>query len=265
MTEAPIDIPLTEYLEFARHLARQAGEISLKYFRGRFEVETKHDQSPVTIADRETEQFVRERIIERFPDHGILGEEYGEINAGARMRWIVDPIDGTKSFVKGVPLYTLLLALEIDGEAHVGVIHNPALGETVCGATGLGATCNGMPCRVNRTERLEEAWVMSTDYADLAQARPAFTTELLATARSARTWADAYGYVLVATGRADVMIDAEMNLWDMAALKPIVQEAGGRFTDLEGQNTIHSDSGLAANGVLHEQVLEMAKRGCDSK
>ncbi|MCL5269253.1 MAG: inositol monophosphatase family protein [bacterium] len=248
------------FLAFARDLAREAGQVTLKYFRTRLDVETKADDSPVTVADRETERLIRRRIEARFPDHGILGEEFGETRPGAEFRWIIDPIDGTKSFIHGVPLYTVLLALEWAGDARVGVIHNPPLDETVAAGAGLGCTLNGAPCRVSACDRLNQARVQCTDYAELMRLRPKFCAGLLAQARLGRTWGDAYGYLLVATGRADVMLDPVMSLWDSACLKPIIQEAGGRFTDLDGHPTIHNPSALATNGCLHDAVLALATR-----
>lgn len=248
---------LAEYLKFARELAREAGRVTLKYYRRQLAIEEKSDASPVTIADRETEKFVREAIRRRYPDHGILGEEFGEENKGAPWRWIVDPIDGTQAFIHGVPLYTVLLALEFEGDSVVGVIHNPPQDETVAAATGLGCTYNGEPCHVSRNADLAKAWVHVTDYADLAKRRPKFCKALLEQTGFCRSWADAYGYLMVATGRADIMLDPVMSLWDNAALKPVILEAGGRFTDLQGNATIHSPSSLATNRILHDQVLDM--------
>jgi histidinol phosphatase-like enzyme (inositol monophosphatase family) len=201
---------LNEYLDFAKDLAREAGKVTLRYYRSRLDVENKADASPVTIADRETEQFIRAAIRARYPEHGILGEEFGEETPGAPWRWVIDPIDGTQSFIHGVPLYTVLLALEFNGAPQLGVIHNPPQDETVAAATGLGCTYNGEPCRVSTTSDLGQAWVYVTDYTDLAVRRPRFTAELLARAAHTRSWADAYGYQMVATGRADVMLDPIM-------------------------------------------------------
>lgn len=250
---------LAEYLEFARELAREAGQVTLKYFRKNVHIESKSDESPVTIADRETEQFIRAAIRQRYPEHGILGEEFGEENPGSPFRWIIDPIDGTRSFIHGVPLYTVLLALEHEGDSCLGVIHNPPLDETVAAAVGLGCTYNGAPCHVTKTSDLSKAYVHVTDYAELARLRPQFTQGLLRSAGFGRSWADAYGYLLVATGRADVMLDPVMSLWDSAALKPVIEEAGGRFTDLSGKATIHAKDTVATNGLLHEAVLALTK------
>lgn len=248
---------LQTYLAFAKEVAVEAGKITLKYFQGTFDVEAKADSSPVTIADRETEKFIRARILAHYPGHGILGEEFGVENAESRFQWIIDPIDGTKSFVRGVPLYTVLVALLIDDEPLVGVIHNPPLGETIAAATGLGCTYNDEPCHVSQTAELSQAWLQCTDYTHLMQTNPKFCTALIGSVGASRTWADAYGYLSVVTGRADVMIDAEMSLWDMACLKPIVEEAGGRFTDLEGKASIRGKNSVATNGLLHDEVLRM--------
>ena len=250
---------LKEYLTFATDLAREAGKITLKYFRGRLDVEQKSDASPVTIADRETEQFIRSAIRARYPAHGILGEEFGEENLGAPWRWVIDPIDGTRSFVHGVPLYTVLLALEHDGEPKLGVIYNPPQDEMVAAAEGQGCTYNGAPCHVSGVSELGQAWMHASDYAELVRLRPKFSAELLARVGHARTWGDAYGYMMVANGRADVMLDPVMSHWDLACLKPIIQEAGGTFTDLDGNDGAHAEHTLATNGLLHEQVLNLAR------
>ncbi len=159
-----MEINLREYLDFARDLSVEAGKITLKYFRKEFDIEFKKDKSPVTIADRETEHFIRKAILERYPDHGIVGEEHGSVESDSPFKWIIDPIDGTKSFIHGVPTYTVLIALVYNDEPCVGVIHNPMLEETAAAATGLGCTLNGKPCRVSTTKTLEEAWVQTTGY-----------------------------------------------------------------------------------------------------
>lgn len=260
--QPPSPAELNEYLAFARDLACEAGKVTLKYYRGQLDVESKSDASPVTIADRETEQFVRAAIRARYPGHGILGEEFGEENPGARWRWVIDPIDGTQAFIHGIPLYTVLLALEDNGHSRLGVIHNPPQDETVAAAEGLGCTYNGEPCRVSAVADLAKAWVQVTDYSDLAQRRPAFTAALMARTPHTRTWGDAYGYLLVASGRSDVMLDPIMSHWDIACLRPIIEEAGGRFTDLEGNDdTSNAKHSLATNGLLHDQILELVKLG----
>src|SRR5690606_35124145 len=150
-------------LDFATELAHEAGELTLRYYGAVVEHDAKDDGSPVTVADREAERLIRARVEERYPDHSILGEEYGESNPGARVRWILDPIDATRSFMRGVPLYGVLIGIEVEGESAVGVVHFPPLRETVAAGRGLGCTWNGRPCRVSEVERMEQAVVCTTD------------------------------------------------------------------------------------------------------
>ncbi|TFH06013.1 MAG: inositol monophosphatase family protein [Candidatus Thorarchaeota archaeon] len=248
---------LETYLSFAVDVAKKAGNVTMKYFLKDIKVDRKEDETPVTIADRETEEYIREKIEESFPEHAILGEEAGESTSDSPLRWVIDPIDGTQSFIRGVPLYTVLLALEYNGVPVVGVIHNPPLQETVSAATGLGAFYNGVPCQVSSTEYLAKAWVQVTDYADLDRRRPAFAKKLLKESYSCRTWGDAYGYLLVATGRVDVMIDPIMSYWDIAPLKPIITESGGVFTDLDGNDNPTGVSSIACNSVLHKEIMKL--------
>ena len=245
---------LNELLEFAVEIARGAGEITLQYFRKQPETSRKSDGSFVTIADREAESYLRRRIAERFPDDGILGEEEGEIGGRSGRRWILDPIDGTFAFVHGVPLYGVLIAVELEGEMSVGVVNMPALGEIVSAAKGLGCFLNGERARVSTTAELKDALLLSTTFVG--------ATELLqARAKVSRTWGDCYGYVLVATGRADVMLDPVMNLWDCAPLLPIMEEAGGTFTDWRGVRTVDGGNSIATNGVLFDEVMSLISLG----
>lgn len=249
---------LKELLEFAVELGRGAGDITLRYYRKKPETSTKDDGSYVTIADREAEKYLRRQIAERFPDDGFLGEEEGETAGRSGRRWIVDPIDGTFAFVHGVPFYGVLIALEISDEAVVGVVNIPALGEIVSAAKGLGCFLNGEPARVSATAELKDALLLSTDFS--ACARYGFgpaAERLQARAKTSRTWGDCYGYVLVATGRADVMIDPVMNLWDCAPLLPIMEEAGGTFTDWRGVKTISGGNSIATNGLLFDEVMRL--------
>jgi histidinol-phosphatase len=249
---------LRELLEFAVLLARGAGDITLKYFRRQPETSTKSDGSYVTIADREAEAYLRRRIAERFPDDGILGEEEGEADGRSGRRWIVDPIDGTFAFVHGVPFYGVLIALEIEREMNVGVINIPVLGEIVSAAKGCGCFLNGEPARVSTTAKLEDALLLSTDFRAATHYGFGPATESLQShAKTSRTWGDCYGYVLVATGRADVMLDPVMNLWDCAALLPIVEEAGGTFTDWGGVRTASGGNAIATNGLLFDEVMQL--------
>ena len=249
-----------ELLDFAVELARAAGDITLKYFRKRPETTTKSDGSYVTIADREAEAYLRRQIAERYPDDGILGEEEGESQGRSGRRWIVDPIDGTFAFVHGVPFYGVMIGLEIDGELSVGVVNIPALGEIVSAAKGGGCFLNGEPTRVSNTARLEDALLLCTDFSSCARYGFGRAAELMqARAKTSRTWGDCYGYVLVATGRADVMLDPVMNLWDCAALLPIMEEAGGTFTDWRGVRTADGNNSIATNGLLLAEVMGLGK------
>jgi len=244
-------------LAFAVELAHEAGDHTLRYYGRRVDHLAKADGSPVTLADREAEALLRERIAERYPHHGVLGEEYGEVNPGARVRWILDPIDATRSFMRGVPLYGVLIGVEVDGHAAVGVAHFPPLKETVAAGAGLGCTWNGTPCRVSGVTRLEDALVLTTDPVRLAA--DAGWLGLQARAGLVRTWGDCYGHALVATGRADAMVDPVMNSWDCAPFLPILTEAGGRFTTRDGVETIHGGSAVSTNGALHREVLELLR------
>jgi len=249
--ESPRDL-----LEIASGFAEEGGRITLDYFQGHFVVDTKPDASFVTAADREAEAFVRAAIESRFPEDGIVGEEFGEVRPEAQRRWIIDPIDGTFSFVHGVPIYGVLIGVEEDGEPLAGVIHLPPLGETVAAARGEGCYWRGRKAVVSRTDDLNEALILTTEMnLKAAPDREAALRRLLQASGPSRTWGDCYGYVLVATGRADVMIDPEMHVWDCAALLPIIEEAGGRFTDWRGHRTIRGGDSVATNGLLHDRVL----------
>ena len=248
---------LQQLLDFSVGLARGAGEITLRYFKKEFETRLKGKDNFVTQADLEAEHFLRGEINTAFPEDAVIGEEGGETAGPSGRRWIIDPIDGTYSFVHGVPFYGVLLGLEVDGEPVVGVVNVPALGEIVYAAKGLGCFWNGEPARVSRTASLGDALLLATDFG--ACSRHGFgaaAAELQRRASARRTWGDCYGYVLVATGRADVILDPVMNIWDCAALLPVVEEAGGTFTDWRGRRTITSGNSVATNGLLFQQVMD---------
>lgn len=242
-------------------MVTEAGEHTLKYFGSpTLKVDAKGDQSPVTIADREAEQLVRSRIDELFPNDTVQGEEFAEKSGESAYRWVVDPIDGTKSFVCGVPLYSTLLAVEQDGEPVGGAIFIPALGEMVVAAKGLGCWHRKgegwTRVRVSQRSSLSEAVFVSSQV-DSFNERGAGESykRLERECWITRTWGDGYGYMLVATGRADVMIDPICNAWDVAAILPVVTEAGGRFTSWKGEATVRGGDGVGTNGLLHEAVL----------
>jgi histidinol phosphatase-like enzyme (inositol monophosphatase family) len=245
--------------EFARRIAQEAGKITLEYFRGEILVESKADDSPVTIADRKAEECLRRMIEREFPGHGILGEEFGETRPGSEYRWILDPIDGTRSFVAGVPQYTVLVALEHGGESLVGVVHNPGLERTLSASKGNGTKLNGHTVSVSSTPDLASATLLASSYAHIMRDHPEVLPRLLRTCRFAPGWGDGYGYMLVAEGKADVMIDWGWNVWDAAPIQVCIEEAGGVFTDWEGTPTIHGKSGVAANPALHREVLKILR------
>jgi len=259
--------PIALRLELALEAARQAGAITLEYFRrDDLEVERKGDDSPVTVADRRAEEHLRRRIAEEFPGDGILGEEFPERPGMSGYRWILDPIDGTKSFIHGVPLYGTLVGLERQGEPAAGVILIPALDECVYAAIGQGAWyVRGdrppTPAKVSDCPRLAEGLFVTSEPNTFDQAGRRDVYEgLLAAARTTRTWGDCYGYLLVATGRAEVMVDPVVNLWDAAAVLPVIEEAGGRFTDWQGRTTIYSGQCLATNPHGLDEVLAITRQ-----
>jgi histidinol-phosphatase len=245
-----------DLLTLALEISKEAGEITLQHFGSVLTSDTKGDGTPVTIADRAAETHLRERIGRQFPHHGILGEEFGETNPDAPVRWILDPIDGTRSFIRGVPLYGVLIGVEVDGEPTVGVAHFPALHETVGAATGKGCWWNGRAAQVSTVDTLADAAAMATEPADLLQGPVGAGWERLVRETSlARTWGDCYGHILVATGRAEIMIDPILAPWDAAPFVPILSEAGGMFTDLSGKARLDGGSGISTNGLLHKEVL----------
>lgn len=223
-------------------------------------MDRKGDGSPVTIADRDAEQLIRRLVRDRFPAHAVIGEEFGEAEHDASHRWIVDPIDGTSSFIRGVPFYGVLIALEIDGEPVVGVTHFPALDETIAAARGHGCRWNGRLAQVSTTASLADACVCYTDARQIEERLGAGWPALHARTAIQRGWGDCYGHGLVATGRADIMIDPRMHAWDCAALIPILEEAGGRFTDWRGTRTIDGGDAIGSNGALHDEVLALLRR-----
>jgi len=249
---------IEELRDAAAEIAWTGGRTTLAWFNTRLPVETKADGSPVTIADREAERVMRAMIRERFPDHGIVGEEHGTDIGNSNVRWIIDPIDGTRTFVRGVPLYGTLVGIEVDGEAVVGAVAMPALDELIVAGKGLGCTWNGRRCHVSDTASLDGALLSGTDLKAIRRRLGPARADLLEDATGMqRTWADCYAYVLVATGRADIAIDAAMALWDNAALLPIIEEAGGIFTDWKGSRRIDGGDAVATNGRLHAQTLAL--------
>lgn len=253
---------LRTMLEFAREIAVNAGKITLKYFQQGVAVDQKADESPVTVADREAEAYLRAAISGRYPNHAILGEEEGLSGAqDAEFQWVLDPIDGTKSFIRGVPLYGVLIGLLQHNQPVLGVVHIPALGEIVSAARGEGCWWNGNPCRVSQRTSLRESLVVGTvAFGYAPYGKDAAFQRIIDAAGMFRTWGDCYAYVLVATGRAEVAIDPAMNLWDAAALLPILEEAGGSYTDWQGTATVHGGEGLGTNGLVRTEVLALIQQ-----
>lgn len=252
-----------EFTEFVQGLTPTIRETVDRYVGG-VQVDYKADDSPVTLADKEIEQYIVGRIEARFPGGAIVGEESGTHPASATetyesgsVEWIVDPIDGTKSFIHGVPLFATLIGVMVDGEATYGAIYNPLLDDLIVGDNRV-ALRNGRPTRMRACGSLREATLLTTDLLDVAKHRnlPNFMA-LAERCRLLRTWGDAYGYCLLATGRADAMVDPIMSRWDLAALIPVIRGAGGVITDYYGGNPATGDSIVACCAELHGEVLAM--------
>ena len=244
-------LTLDERVAPAAELARITGTVALRHYRTHLTVETKADGSPVTVADRAAETAARAWVQSRFPQDGVLGEELGEERPGAARRWIIDPIDGTKAFVRGTPLWGSLVALCEGERVLAGAAYFPAVDELVAAAPGAGCWWNGSRCHVSSVSSLADATVLTTD--ERFPENPERAAGFRALARVAsvsRTWGDCFGYLLVATGRAEVMCDGTMSVWDAAALQPIIEEAGGVFTDWLGVATAFGGSAVATNRLL---------------
>ncbi len=249
---APVDEAL---LEQAVQLVRRAGHLTLRHFRTEdLHIDRKGDGTPVTVADRNAERFLREELARLFPDDGVYGEEETEKPGSSGRRWIIDPIDGTKAFTHGVPLYTNLLALEDDAGIALGIVNVPALQETVFAARDLGCFCNEDRVRVSDRTELSGSYVSTSSFAPWSDAQLAATRAAHA---HLRTWGDGYGYVLVATGRIEAMVDPRAELYDLAPMPVILAEAGGRFTSLDGDDGPGTGSGVASNGRIHDALLDL--------
>jgi len=255
-TRAPAaGLSLDDRVAPAAELARITGLVALRHYRSRLSVETKADGSPVTVADRAAEEAARAWVRAHFPDDGILGEELGEERPGARRRWVIDPIDGTKSFVRGSPLWGSLVALCEGERVLAGAAYFPAVEELIAAAPGAGCWWNGARSRVSTVDSVANATVLTTD--ERFRERPerrAGWLELSNAASVSRSWGDCFGYLLVATGRAEAMCDPILSPWDAAALQPIIEEAGGVFTDWSGASTAFGGSAIATNRALAEDV-----------
>ncbi|MEZ4648400.1 MAG: inositol monophosphatase family protein [Candidatus Eisenbacteria bacterium] len=259
--DTAVERALADRMRFALDIAEKSAHLVLRYFRtDDLSVDRKADASPVTIADREAERFLRDQIGLVFPDDAVLGEEHGETEGGV-FRWILDPIDGTESFIRGVPLFGTLIGLEWNGIAVGGILGLPALAETIYAWRGHGAWQvregrRPRPARVSAVPSPDQALLCMTSPSAFHQSGIAGTFDRLARGfGKTRGWGDCYAYALVATGRADAAIDHRMHIWDSAPLLPILEEAGGRFTDWTGVATIDGGDALATNGRIHDEVL----------
>jgi histidinol-phosphatase len=242
------------WMEAAEAVARVAGEVALRHYHRGVTVETKGDGTPVSVADRQAEEAARAWLEKHCPADGILGEELGMTRPEARRRWILDPIDGTKTFVRRVPLWGTLVALAEGETVLAGAAFFPAVDELVVAAQGAGCLWNGKPARVSSVSRLSEAVLLTTDTRMGTPEQCRVLDGLCARAGFARTWGDCYGYLLVATGRAEAMADMIMAPWDAAALQPIIEEAGGAFTDWTGRRTAFGGNAVASNAALAAEV-----------
>jgi histidinol-phosphatase len=253
-----VDLQWRARYEKAIEVTHTAAQVALRYFDTELEVETKADQSPVTIADRETEQVLRQALLHAFPGDGFLGEESGDTPGTSGYRWIIDPIDGTRNFVRGIPLWGTLVGLEYRGEQIAGIVEAPALGQVYRALRGDGAWRNDRPMKVSPIDRLDEAMVFysSLSWFRKAGRQDAFIQLTLQTERQ-RGFGDFYGFVLVAQGSGELMVEYGVHTWDVAAIKPIVEEAGGRFSDWDGGTTINRPDVLVSNGKLHDAALDI--------
>lgn len=242
--------------DLAVEVAREAGELARRYYETTFVIETKTDDSPVTIADRQAEQLIRSRVTAAFPEDGFLGEEFGNKPGTSGFRWVIDPIDGTKSFIRHIPIWATLVGLEYRDEQIGGVAHIPVFGMTYRALRGDGAFMNERKIRVSSVDKLADSLLCysSINWFIKAGKERAFLELAGRTARQ-RGFGDFYGFVLVAEGAADLMVEHGVHAWDIAAVKAIIEEAGGKLTDWKGNDTIDRPDALASNGKLHSEVM----------
>jgi histidinol-phosphatase len=246
--------------EVAVEAAQQAGQVALRYFDADLTVEWKKDLSPVTVADREAESLLRTRLLGTFPHDGFLGEESGDTPGGSGYRWIVDPVDGTRNFVRGIPIWATLVALEYQGEPILGVANVPAMKQTYRAIRGDGAYRDNRRLSVSKIASLAESIMFYSSISWFIKAgRQEVFLDLAARTQLQRGFGDFYGFLLVAQGSGELMIEHGVHVWDIAAMKPIIEEAGGRLTDWDGQPNIHRPDVIASNGLLHDEVLRLLR------
>jgi histidinol phosphatase-like enzyme (inositol monophosphatase family) len=248
---------LNEIYPFVELLADQSADIIRRYFRYSLSVENKPDFSPVTAADKKAEELMRELIAKEFPEHGIIGEEFGKYNEDADYVWVLDPIDGTRSFISGALSFGTLIALMKNGWPILGVINHPILSELLIG-TNSETKLNGNPVRSRACDNLSDAVLLTTDHFNIGRYKNQKNFDKIASkVKLYRNWGDCYGYYLVVTRFADIMIDPIMNVWDSMALIPIIKGAGGVITDYEGNDAITGNSIIVANSSLHPKVIKL--------
>jgi myo-inositol-1(or 4)-monophosphatase len=250
-------VDLTPYRTFLTELAVESGEFIRPYFANpALAVEIKSDDSPVTAADKGAEQLLRTMIAKKFPAHGVIGEEFGEDRPGAEFVWVLDPIDGTKAFITGVPLWGTLIALLHKGQPVLGAIHQPILQQLMIG-DNTTTTLNDRPVRVRSCTRIEDATLLTSDPFNPGKYQNGAAYDAFAKrARLVRTWADCYGYLLLSAGFADIAVDPIMNLWDLAAVVPVVRGAGGVITDWQGGDPMKGTSVVATVPGLHAATIQ---------
>ncbi len=248
---------MVNFYKFIKQLSLISTEIITQYFTTDLTIEYKHDQSPVTIADKIAEEKMRNLIMKNYPEHGIIGEEFGLHQQGAEYQWVLDPIDGTKSFIHGVPTFGTLIALLHNGQPILGAIKLPIQNDFLFG-DGHITKLNGKPVRVRACSDISKATLLTTDHLKISKYKDIKKFDrLIRMVKMYRTWGDCFGYFLLATGRADIMIDPIMSPWDSLALIPIIKGAGGIITDYEGNEPVEGSSTIAANPDLHPQVIKI--------
>lgn len=246
-----------ELIRFIKSLANESGKIIKKYFRQEIQIDTKSDKSPVTIADKLAEEKMRMMIEKHFPDHGIIGEEFGVKNENAEYKWILDPIDGTKSFVCGAVSFGTLIALTKKGKPVLGAIYQPILKELMIGDNKI-TTLNDKKVKIRTCKKIEDAVLLTTDHLNVYHYQNGNNFEtLIRKVKLYRNWGDCYGYYLLASGFADIMIDPIMSVWDLTALIPIIKGAGGVITDFQGNDAIKGNSIIASGKSIHKELIKI--------
>ncbi|HEV3204017.1 MAG TPA: inositol monophosphatase family protein [Gemmataceae bacterium] len=247
--------------EAALLAAQKAGQLARSFFDTDFTVELKADRSPVTIADREAESQLRSRLQKQFPNDGFLGEEFGDQPGTSGFRWIIDPIDATRNFVRRIPIWATLVGLEYKGEQIAGVVEMPAMGQTYHALRGHGAFRDNRRIHVSTMHDLARSTIFYTSISWFAKAgRDGVFMELVRRTETQRGYGDFYGHVLVAEGAGEIMVEHGVHIWDVAAIRPIVEEAGGRFTDWDGHPAVDRPDVLISNGLVHDEVLTILKK-----